>query len=187
MSVKFCETCGSALADGAKFCNNCGRITSAAPPPPPPAPAAPAQQAYANPAPAAYSGGSAAQPAIHTAVQQQTAQYSAPAQSYAPPAQQQTYYQAPQQNYYQKPQDTAPMTVGQYILMMFISAIPLVGFIMLLIWAFGSDTNANKKNYARAVLILSVIGIVFCIIFGTVITGIIASIISSSSGGYYGY
>jgi hypothetical protein len=37
--------------------------------------------------------------------------------------------------------------------MMILSGIPLVGFILLLVWAFSSTENPNKKNYARAVLL----------------------------------
>jgi len=63
----------------------------------------------------------------------------------------------------------AVMTVGGYIGMMLLTAIPLVGFILLLVWAFGSSVNRNKKNLARAILILGVIGFVISILFGSIL------------------
>jgi len=53
--------------------------------------------------------------------------------------------------------------------MFFLSAIPIVGFIMLMVWAFGGSVNLNKKNYARAILLLSLIGVtiwIFIFIIG---------------------
>ncbi len=64
---------------------------------------------------------------------------------------------------------SAPLTLGNYIVMMLVSAIPVVGFIMLLIWAFSGNTNINKKNYARAALIMMVaVGIISMIVGGAV-------------------
>ncbi|SDM67672.1 zinc ribbon domain-containing protein [Acetanaerobacterium elongatum] len=79
-----------------------------------------------------------------------------PPPQYQPPR---PVYQAPPV-YPAAPQNTnmAPVLgMGSYIGMMLLSGIPFVGFIMLLIWAFSSSENPNKKNYARAVLLLSVI------------------------------
>lgn len=117
----------------------------------------------------------------------QTQQVGIPNPYYAQP-QPQTYYQTPPQQANYAYQNTAPMTVGQYILTMIISAIPLVGFIMLLVWSFGSNQNINKKNFARAVLIIGIIGGVLSLIFGGIITAALTSIISEYGGsGYYGY
>jgi hypothetical protein len=55
----------------------------------------------------------------------------------------------PQQNYYQPGADTSPLRVGRNIGMMILAAIPIVGFILILVWAFGSGSNVNKKNYAK--------------------------------------
>ena len=56
------------------------------------------------------------------------------------------------------------LTFANYVIMMIIQAIPLVGFIMTLIWAFGKKVNINKKNYARASLFLSIMVTVISII-----------------------
>lgn len=56
--------------------------------------------------------------------------------------------------------DEMPMTVGEWILTLILSAIPCVGFVMLLVWAFGGSGNVNRRNYARATLIMAVIVVI---------------------------
>lgn len=89
------------------------------------------------------------------------------------------------QNYaYQNPavyEDNSPLSIGSYLIMMIVSAIPLVGLIMTLIWAFNSNTNKNKQNYARALLIMMLVGVVLSAIFGATIF----AAISSMTGGAY--
>ncbi len=46
-----------------------------------------------------------------------------------------------------------PVSVGDWILTIIISAIPLVNIIMLLVWAFSSGTNPSKANWAKAYLV----------------------------------
>lgn len=53
-----------------------------------------------------------------------------------------------------------PLSVGDWFITILITAIPLVGIIMLFIWAFSTDTNINKANWAKATLIWYAIGIV---------------------------
>ena len=59
---------------------------------------------------------------------------------------------------------------GELILTFLIVSIPLVGFIMLFVWAFGNGTNESKANWAKASIIwfLIIIGIyvLFALIFG---------------------
>jgi len=56
-------------------------------------------------------------------------------------------------------QDTTPMSMKDWFITLLISYIPLVGFIMLFVWAFDSTTNQNKKNWAKASLLWMLIGI----------------------------
>lgn len=57
---------------------------------------------------------------------------------------------------------------GEWFVTLLITAIPLVGLIMLLVWAFGSNTNPSKANWAKAALIWMVIAIaIYVIIFVT--------------------
>lgn len=118
-----------------------------------------------------------------TAAPAQAAPPIAPA--YNPPPAQPVYVQ-PQQQYYQQqpayqaPVATAkPMTIGEYIITFIITAIPIVGFILLLVWSFGSDVNPNKKNLCRALLIMMIIGVVLSIIFSGLMVGLITSLINS--------
>lgn len=99
--------------------------------------------------------------------------------------------QSPQYNpQYQYQNNTGdlnkPMSVGQYMLTMLIGAIPIVGIIMLFVWSFGSNTNVNKKNWARAMLLWALIAVVLYIIliiaFGAAIFGALGNM-----GGGYGY
>ena len=51
-----------------------------------------------------------------------------------------------------------------FIWMMVISAIPVIGFIYLIYLALQND-NTNKRSYARATLILSIFAVVISIVF----------------------
>lgn len=60
------------------------------------------------------------------------------------------------------------VSVGDWIVSSIITGIPIVGIVMLFVWAFGSDTKPSKKNWARAVLIVAAIGIVIYIVLALV-------------------
>lgn len=62
-----------------------------------------------------------------------------------------------------------------WMITLLITSIPLIGFIMLIVWAFGSGSNQNKVNFAKATLlwmaIIIVLGVLFSIIFGVAMFG----------------
>lgn len=59
-----------------------------------------------------------------------------------------------------------PVGLGEWMVTILITAIPLVGFIMLFVWGFGSDTNPSKANWAKATLIwFAIVAVVYFIIF----------------------
>lgn len=70
------------------------------------------------------------------------------------------------------------VSTKDWVITYLITAIPLVGFIMLFVWAFGSDTNHNKANWAKAALIWMVIAmalsILIFLVFGAAIFGAMA-------------
>ena len=70
-----------------------------------------------------------------------------------------------------------PMSIGDWIVTFIVTAIPLVGFIMLFVWAFGDGTHPSKKTWAQAYLIMIVIVIVLMIIFFTLFMSIIGSFV----------
>ena len=68
------------------------------------------------------------------------------------------------------PAEYKPISAWGYVGYQLLFSIPCVGFIFLLIYAFGGTSNINLKNFARSyfcVLILLII--VFTIVFGILI------------------
>ena len=57
--------------------------------------------------------------------------------------------------------------VGEWMLTLFVAAIPCIGLIMLFVWAFGN--SSEKKNWARAKLIWAIIDVILIALFWTVI------------------
>jgi len=56
------------------------------------------------------------------------------------------------------------MSYKEWALTIFISSLPLIGIIMLLVWAFDSNTNIHKKNWAKGTLLIAVIAIIFAVL-----------------------
>lgn len=50
-----------------------------------------------------------------------------------------------------------PISIGEWMVTLFLAAIPIIGFIMLLVWAFGDGAAATKANWAKATLLWLVI------------------------------
>ena len=61
--------------------------------------------------------------------------------------------------------------------------IPVLNIILLFVWSFGGSVNL-KKNFARASLILGVIGLILSIVFRAALSSIIGELLGSM-GGYY--
>lgn len=57
-------------------------------------------------------------------------------------------------------QENSYTTTGQWVLTLFLLAIPIVNIVLLFVWAFGSNTEPSKQNWARAYLIWALIGII---------------------------
>lgn len=60
--------------------------------------------------------------------------------------------------------EVAPLSVVDYIVMMLVASIPFVGFVMMIIWAMSSTENINRRNWARACLMIGVGAIVLAIV-----------------------
>lgn len=54
--------------------------------------------------------------------------------------------------------DSNYISVGSWMWMMFVTALPCIGVIMIFVWAFTGD-NESRKNYFRAVLAWFAIGL----------------------------
>ena len=75
-------------------------------------------------------------------------------------------------------QQAPVMSVTDWLITTLICAIPVVGFVMLFVWAFGSDGNPNRANWAKASLIWMVIAFVLVLLFW----GTLAAIFFGSGG-----
>lgn len=101
----------------------------------------------------------------------------------------QPVYQAPEQPVYQAPAYQAPIappppapvptvvqqtivsdkalapvtSIGQYIGWSLITMIPLIGFIMMIVWAIDSS-NMNRANYFRAIWVVALISVVLIVL-----------------------
>lgn len=51
-----------------------------------------------------------------------------------------------------------PLSVLQYIGLFALNAIPVVGLIFMIVWALGVGNNPHLKNFARAALVVRIIG-----------------------------
>ncbi|WP_042170515.1 hypothetical protein [Paenibacillus gorillae] len=71
---------------------------------------------------------------------------------------------------YNNQQVSPVITVGEWMLMMLISIIPIVGIIMMFVWAFG-EGNPTKKNYYKAALMWAAIVLVIYILIAVLFLG----------------
>lgn len=64
-------------------------------------------------------------------------------------------------------------SVGKWLLSFIVTAIPLIGIIMLLIWSFGDKSKSDPtfRNWARAELLLMVIAAVLSFVLTIVVGG----------------
>ena len=71
-----------------------------------------------------------------------------------------------------------PISIGEWVITIIIIAIPIVGFIMLFVWGFGSNTQPSKANWAKATLIMIGISIVLSFLFLGSLLGIMGSLMN---------
>ena len=95
------------------------------------------------------------------------------------------YYQQPQQQivYVQKQQETEPVVgIGDWMLTGLIMSIPVVSFVMMFVYAFGSKSK-SKQNLFRAALLWSIIwGVLITILMIILaVTGVLGTMLMSSS------
>lgn len=156
-----CPNCNSFNPDGTKFCSVCGVKLAQAEQPVRPAEPANNQAVYENAA--APNGQQDNQNGYQTNYQQPV-----------PPA-------AP---VFMNGEQKKPLGTSQFVLLEFLTSLPIAGFILLLVWAFGDDVNENKRNYCRAKLIWLLIGIgitVFVLIMIISAAGSLANFLYSIS------
>ena len=147
---QFCPNCQAEIAEGKKFCHNCGAKVEAAQAParfPAPEQTESARQQFEIPPaapPPQFSG-----PAAPPAAQAQPTFGPAPAQ----------YMPTGLEN--EKPRKDspyAPMGMLSYLGWLALMCIPVVGWILTVVLSF-SGSKQNRKNLARAMLVLTGVGI----------------------------
>lgn len=67
------------------------------------------------------------------------------------------------------------VSVKEWLITNLILMIPMVNIVMMLVWAFGSNTNPNKANYFKAALILFAIVMVIYLVLAVVFFGSVAA------------
>lgn len=197
----YCKKCGSALKEGLRFCESCGaQIESQNTAAIPDLPVVDVPQSYATQE--TQNAVAPPTPSYAPEVQQSPVSFTPPYQSsYAPPPPSgNSGYSPPPPSYTPNPQmpygggynpnpmayggdDPTPLSTGSFLGYLLLFSVPLVGFICQLVFAFGQG-NVNRKNLARAYLLLQVIttALTFLLFF---IFGAAIAALAESMGGYY--
>jgi hypothetical protein len=155
MKNNFCENCGNKITEEMKFCMSCGCELNNS------------QQEVIKP----VNTQNTTESWMHQNI-------NAPLQNNPLPHAYLNQPQQPMPTFLTKSNSTtdptlAPLSTGQFIITFIILSIPVIGFIALMVWAFGSNVNRNKKSYARAVLIMMIITSITVFLLWSSVIGII--------------
>ena len=155
--AKFCTNCGATLEDDKKFCTECGTSVNdapvgAAPTPPSPPPPQSAPQPQAAP------------------VYAQAATATMPPPAYQPAAAYGGDVPPPKGSKYE------PITTGGYIGIMLLMCIPIVGQILMIVWAFAAR-KVNKRSLARASLIMMVVMLIISFLIGLAVKSLFGKVV----------
>jgi len=159
MSIR-CTKCGTFLMENDHFCPNCGENAPQVLNEPP---------VYTSTAPSMQNG-----------AQYNSNQYVSPAPPpYIP-------NNNPQYSPYQQQEEE--MTVGKWLLTLFVSSLGFIGIIFLFIWGFGSGPK-SRQNFCKAMLIFYAIAValIFFLSILFVILGVSFSEMAESYNDYYYY
>ena len=169
-----CPQCGAALKDGVRFCTGCGR----------PVLLDTASSAPERAEPLRQSGPSNQAPSVSPSAEPS----SPPPPQYTPPRQQ-THTAAPPAYSVEGWSSGGPapgsryelISTGGFIGILLLMCIPLVGLILMIVWACGGCRKLQKRNLARASLILAVIGLALSLVLGFAFRGVIGRMSAEGS------
>ena len=95
-------------------------------------------------------------------------------------------YGTPNNPYRERQNSNAPVSVLKWLGIMLLPIVPYIGTIGFLVilfsWGFGRETNPTKKNWARAMLILFALALLFTFAFYGEISSMISSALPSTPG-----
>jgi hypothetical protein len=101
------------------------------------------------------------------------------------PNYQQPYGQQSYQQPYMHGDDLEePVSIDEWMITMLIMCIPCVNLIMILVWAFGSNTKKSKSNFFKAYLIWILIAIFVTVVLIIVFTLVGVSLLNDISWHY---
>ncbi len=177
--AKFCSNCGKELITGEAFCAECGA----------PVPADDAKPVKSEPA--AKQENQQTQPDAQTTCQPSNAQPapqpSTPPMTYKSTDAQTTYQPSNAQPAYQPPL-SGEVSTGYFFGMMFLYAIPVLGWLICIITVLAAK-NPTKKHFAKAMLIWLIIGLIFSILIALgvrLLGGMVSDYINTEFGGDLG-
>lgn len=61
-------------------------------------------------------------------------------------------------------ENSAPLTMWQYMGLILLSFVPLIGLIFMIVWACSSTGNIHLRNFARGALLVRAVGILLYIL-----------------------
>lgn len=100
--------------------------------------------------------------------------------------QQNTYnQQSYNQPAYTQPTQDETVSVLDWIGTVLLAAVPCVGLIVYIIWAFSKDTKKSKSNFCKAQLIMMLIGVVLYIIMVIIMVAVVGISASDLGSSYY--
>ena len=76
-------------------------------------------------------------------------------------------YNHPYNNQFSIPEQYRPISAWGYVGYTFLFSIPLVGFILMIVFAVSND-NINRRNYARSYFCILLIAVIICVILALV-------------------
>jgi uncharacterized membrane-anchored protein len=74
-----------------------------------------------------------------------------------------------------------PMSVKDWLITLLLMAIPVVGIVLLFVYAFGNNENINKQNWAKAQLIMLAIVLILVIFLLVLFGSIFAATMAANS------
>lgn len=73
-----------------------------------------------------------------------------------------------------------PISTKDWILNLVLLTIPLVNFIILIVWVLSDETHPSKRNFAKAYLLVLTVGIVFTALIFVWLFGTFMSVMMNS-------